>query len=46
MQPETFESEDDADEKRKNYEYKFNFGEVDLKIEPVVEYVDEEKIQG
>ena len=44
MQPETFDSEYDADEKRKNYEYKFNFGEVELKIEPVVEYVDEEKI--
>ena len=44
MQPETFESEHEADEKRKSYEYKFNFGEVELKIEPVVEYVDEEKI--
>ena len=44
MQPEMFESEYDADEKRKSYEYKFNFGEVELKIEPVVEYVDEEKI--
>lgn len=29
---------------RKNYEYKFSFGDTDLKIEPVVEYVDEEKI--
>jgi hypothetical protein len=44
MQPEMFDSEHEADEKRKNYEYKFNFGEVELKIEPVVEYVDEEKI--
>lgn len=44
MQPEMFDSEQEADEKRKNYEYKFNFGEVELKIEPVVEYVDEEKI--
>ena len=44
MQPEMFESEHEADEKRKGYEYKFNFGEVELKIEPVVEYVDEEKI--
>ena len=44
MQPEMFESEYDADEKRKSYEYKFNFGEVELKIEPVVEYLDEEKI--
>ena len=44
MQPEMFDSEHEADEKRKSYEYKFNFGEVDLKIEPVVEYVDEEKI--
>ena len=44
MQPEMFESEYEADEKRKSYEYKFNFGEVELKIEPVVEYVDEEKI--
>lgn len=44
MQPEMFESEHEADEKRKSYEYKFNFGEVELKIEPVVEYVDEEKI--
>ena len=46
MQPETFDSEYDADEKRKNYAYKFNFGDTDLKIEPVVEFVDEEKIQG
>ena len=44
MQPELFESEEDADEKRKNYEYKFSFGDTDLKIEPVVEFVDEEKI--
>ena len=44
MQPEMFDSEHEADEKRKSYEYKFNFGEVELKIEPVVEYVDEEKI--
>ena len=44
MQPEMFGSEYEADEKRKSYEYKFNFGEVELKIEPVVEYVDEEKI--
>ena len=44
MQPEMFDSEYEADEKRKSYEYKFNFGEVELKIEPVVEYVDEEKI--
>ncbi|MGC9582244.1 UNVERIFIED_CONTAM: hypothetical protein PVV41_26965, partial [Salmonella enterica subsp. enterica serovar Typhimurium] len=44
MQPEMFDSEHEADEKRKSYEYKFNFGEVDLKIEPVVEFVDEEKI--
>ena len=44
MQPEMFDSEREADEKRKSYEYKFNFGEVELKIEPVVEYVDEEKI--
>ena len=44
MQPEMFDSEYEADEKRKSYEYKFNFGEVGLKIEPVVEYVDEEKI--
>ena len=39
-----FDSEYEADEKRKSYEYKSNFGEVELKIEPVVEYVDEEKI--
>ena len=44
MQPEMFDSEHEADEKRKSYEYKFNFGEVELKIEPVVEFVDEEKI--
>ena len=44
MQPEMFDYEHEADEKRKSYEYKFNFGEVELKIEPVVEYVDEEKI--
>ena len=44
MQPEMFDSEYEADEKRKSYEYKFDFGEVELKIEPVVEYVDEEKI--
>ena len=44
MQPEMFDSEHKADERRKNYEYKLNFGEVELKIEPVVEYVDEEKI--
>ena len=44
MQPEMFDSEYAADEKRKSYEYKFNFGEVELKIEPVVEYLDEEKI--
>ena len=44
MQPEIFESEYEADEKRKNYEYKFNFGETDLKIEPVIEFVEEDKI--
>ena len=46
MQPEMFDSDSEyeADEKRKSYEYKSNFGEVELKIEPVVEYVDEEKI--
>ena len=44
MQHEMYDSEHEADEKRKSYEYKFNFGEVELKIEPVVEYVDEEKI--
>ena len=44
MQPEMFDSEYDAEQRRKNYEYKLNFGEVELKIEPVVEYVDEEKM--
>ena len=44
MQPEMFDSEHEADEKRKSYEYKFNFGEVELKIEPVVEFVEEDKI--
>ena len=44
MQPEMFDSENDADEKRKAYEYKFNFDGVDLKIEPVVEFVEEDKI--
>lgn len=44
MQPEVYDSQDDADEKRRNYEYKFNFGELDLKIEPVVEFVEEDKI--
>ena len=44
MQPEVYASQDGADEKRKQYEYKFNFGETDLKIEPVVEFVEEDKI--
>lgn len=44
MQPEMFDQELEADEKRKSYEYKFDFDKVDLKIEPVVEFVDEEKI--
>lgn len=44
MQPELFDQELEADAKRKSYEYKFDFDQVDLKIEPVVEFVDEEKI--
>lgn len=44
MQPEMFDSENDADEKRKGYERKFDYDEVDLKIEPVVEFVEEDKI--
>lgn len=44
MQPEMFNSENDADEKRKGYERKFDYDEVDLKIEPVVEFVEEDKI--
>ena len=44
MQPEMFDSEYDADEKRKGYERKFDYNEVDLKIEPVVEFVEEDKI--
>lgn len=44
MQPEMFDSEYDADEKRKGYERKFDYDEVDLKIEPVVEFVEEDKI--
>ena len=44
MQPEMFDSEAEADAKRKGYEYKFDFDQVDLKIDPVVEFVDEEKI--
>ena len=44
MQPELFDQELEADAKRKSYEYKFNFDQVDLKIDPVVEFVDEEKI--
>ena len=44
MQPEMFDSEYDADEKRKVYERKFDYNEVDLKIEPVVEFVEEDKI--
>lgn len=43
MQPEIFDSEYEADEKRKTYEYSFQDA-GNLKIEPVVEYVDEEKI--
>lgn len=44
MQPEMFDSEYDADEKRKGYERKFDYDDVDLKIEPVVELVEEDKI--
>lgn len=44
MQPEMFDSEYDANEKRKGYELKFDYNEVDLKIEPVVELVEEDKI--
>ena len=44
MQPEMFDQELEADAKRKSYEYKFDFDQVDLKIDPVVEFVDEEKI--
>ena len=44
MQPEMFDSKNDADEKRKGYERKFDYDEVDLKIEPVVEFVEEDKI--
>ena len=44
MQPEMFDSENDADEKRKAYECKFDYNEVDLSIEPVVEFVEEDKI--
>ena len=44
MQPEVYTSQDAADEKRRDYEHKFNFGETDLKIEPVVEFVEEDKI--
>lgn len=44
MQPELFDQELEADAKRKSYEYKFDFDQVDLKIDPVVEFVDEEKI--
>lgn len=44
MQPEMFDSGYDADEKRKGYERKFDYNEVDLKIEPVVEFVEEDKI--
>lgn len=44
MQPELFDQEVEADAKRKSYEYKFDFDQVDLKIESVVEFVEEEKI--
>jgi len=44
MQPEMFDQEFDADARRENYEHKFDFDKVDLKIDPVVEFVDEEKI--
>lgn len=44
MQPETFETEYEAEEKRKAYSYRAYDGESDLKIEPVVEFVDEDKI--
>lgn len=44
MQHEMFDQELEADTKRKSYEYKFDSDQVDLKIEPMVEFVDEEKI--
>lgn len=44
MIPELFDQELEADAKRKSYEYKFDFDQVDLKIDPVVEFVDEERL--
>ena len=46
MQPEMFDTEYEAIEKRKrkSNEHTLSFDEVELKIEPVVEYLDEEKI--
>ena len=44
MQPEMFDSEHEADEKLRVYKSKFNYDGVDLRIEPVVEFVDEDKI--
>lgn len=44
MVPELFDQELEADARRRGYEYKFDSYQVDLKIEPVVEFVDEEKI--
>jgi len=44
MQPEVFDSKDEADAKRSTYECKFNYDEVGLKVEQVVEFVDEDKI--
>lgn len=44
MVPEIFETEHEAVEKRAAYSYRSYDGEFDLKIEPVVEFVEEDKI--
>lgn len=44
MQPEMFDEEVDAVAKSSHYARKFDSDQADLKIEPVVEFVDEEKI--
>ena len=44
MQPEVFETVQEAEEKRSAYSYRAYDGESDLKIEPVVEFVEEDKI--
>ena len=44
MQPELFDQEHEANAKRESYKYKFDSSGADLKVDPIVEFVDEEKI--